>query len=484
MPYTVARNDAGEYCVYKQDENGDPIGETLGCHETQEEAGAQIGAITNAEAQAAKQVMFRQSEVNYSTASPNTPNELCANCRWFVSNELDDEWEPKPAYCHLVEPWPLTILPTGYCDRWEEMPDPNTAGEAPPIPVIIVEEQYRTPEQQGWASKLLARLTGQPQEGNLITRDGDGKRLALIFTSNGYKDRQDEFVSAGALKEYVESCYQDGEWVGDNKLLFWHWPKVDIGDIVYADMVADTFLLEVAKERDTPLAKTFWDYWEGHPQELNGASHAFHPLEKPENGTVYRHIRKVETSILPRDAAANLLTYGGIVKMKDRKEQFDKMFFDGAAALLEQKGPLAVIQHMQAHGLETRALEAHTGDEVTKEQPSEMVDTLIKAVTGMIEGQSDLLETVGEQQTAIEGMLEAQTTRQKAADETMTALQALSEQVKALEKKLGAAPKRASQNPETVVSKDDDLEVVETHEPEVDPLIAQAFGKRVFEREE
>ena len=44
MPYTVVEKD-GEYCVFKAGSDGEPTGDTLGCHPTADEAGAQIGAI-------------------------------------------------------------------------------------------------------------------------------------------------------------------------------------------------------------------------------------------------------------------------------------------------------------------------------------------------------------------------------------------------------------------------------------------------------
>lgn len=44
MPYTIQEND-GQYCVYKVDDDGGATGDSLGCHDTQEQAAAQIGAI-------------------------------------------------------------------------------------------------------------------------------------------------------------------------------------------------------------------------------------------------------------------------------------------------------------------------------------------------------------------------------------------------------------------------------------------------------
>lgn len=48
MPYTIAER-GGEYCVFKADAAGEPTGDTLGCHATQDEAAAQIGAIEASE---------------------------------------------------------------------------------------------------------------------------------------------------------------------------------------------------------------------------------------------------------------------------------------------------------------------------------------------------------------------------------------------------------------------------------------------------
>ena len=45
MPYMIAKNDKGEFCVYKHDENHQPVGDTFGCHPTEEEALAQMRAI-------------------------------------------------------------------------------------------------------------------------------------------------------------------------------------------------------------------------------------------------------------------------------------------------------------------------------------------------------------------------------------------------------------------------------------------------------
>ena len=44
MPWMIVENDA-QYCVYKKDEEDQPTGESLGCHETRDDAEAQLAAL-------------------------------------------------------------------------------------------------------------------------------------------------------------------------------------------------------------------------------------------------------------------------------------------------------------------------------------------------------------------------------------------------------------------------------------------------------
>jgi len=53
MPYMVVKQD-NEFCVYKHDEDNNPVGDSLGCHDTREEANRQIAALYANEPGAAK----------------------------------------------------------------------------------------------------------------------------------------------------------------------------------------------------------------------------------------------------------------------------------------------------------------------------------------------------------------------------------------------------------------------------------------------
>lgn len=160
----------------------------------------------------------------------------------------------------------------------------------------------------------------------MLPADGSGLRLMQIITSNAYRDREGEIVSQKALEDYVEDSWDGDEFVGDNPLLVWH-AGDPIGDVIYADMEGP-FLIEVARERpnalvnvsdedEEPLMVEIKAIWDGLERESDlGASHAFLPLASDRKDGVYKRIHKVETSVLPRIAAANFLTESVIVGAK------------------------------------------------------------------------------------------------------------------------------------------------------------------------
>jgi len=59
MPYIIRKRD-DVYCVYKEGSDGEPTGEALGCHETREEAQAQLQALYAAEAKAAPSTAIKR----------------------------------------------------------------------------------------------------------------------------------------------------------------------------------------------------------------------------------------------------------------------------------------------------------------------------------------------------------------------------------------------------------------------------------------
>lgn len=148
-------------------------------------------------------------------------------------------------------------------------------------------------------------------------------RKALIVTGNAYRDRTQEIIQQRALEDWVDYAWQDDQFTAGTPLLFWHGGD-RIGDIIYAS-TQGPFLVEVAQERpdyivnlmpsgEPPIIASVKGIWDAF-QEMDiewGASPEFLHLPKGEDGD-YARILKTETSVLPRDWAANTYTFFSVI---------------------------------------------------------------------------------------------------------------------------------------------------------------------------
>lgn len=86
MPYTVKKNEKGEFCVYKKDEDGEATGESKGCHESMKKASAQIGAIESSE---------KDSDTDKKSGSDNVDTSKALSLdqlRWKIVSEWEEEF--------------------------------------------------------------------------------------------------------------------------------------------------------------------------------------------------------------------------------------------------------------------------------------------------------------------------------------------------------------------------------------------------------
>lgn len=163
-------------------------------------------------------------------------------------------------------------------------------------------------------------------QAKMYSVENSALRHMLIVSSNAYLDREGEIVTQKALEEYAESCWSGEVFKSDNTLLVWH-AGDPIGDIIFAD-TEGPFLVEVARERpnalinladegEEPLKAEIKAVWDALEREKGlGASLAFYPRPGDRKDGIYRRIYKRETSVLPRRAAANLLTDAEIVEVQ------------------------------------------------------------------------------------------------------------------------------------------------------------------------
>lgn len=75
-------------------------------------------------------MVYRPSQTDVHYTPDATGTERCASCRWFIAN---DNGGPS---CHLIQPWPLDILPTGTCERYEVNPMIDEVANPSPPPEV------------------------------------------------------------------------------------------------------------------------------------------------------------------------------------------------------------------------------------------------------------------------------------------------------------------------------------------------------------
>lgn len=225
-----------------------------------------------------------------------TEARACLNCHWFI---------PQDDACVIVGG---DIYHTGISDYWMAKEEYHME----PMEVVIVGDE--TKESKGltnrigswlnqWRVKNTFQDTPRVQADSEIVFYKDVNNRTRFFTrySNCFKDREGEFISTLAHKEFSEWCNTSGF---RPELWIWHTKGSRIGK---ADFVgfADGFAIASGLIDDTPFATSVVKALSDGKIEL-GASHGYLPIVQIGN-TVFQH-RTFEITVLPRSKAANPYT--------------------------------------------------------------------------------------------------------------------------------------------------------------------------------
>lgn len=260
----------------------------------------------------------------------------------------------------------------------------DKAGAVEQMRALYASEQPQDkPVSKGYIAprpvNIWERVTGRRKQGVSVYKAADGSRYMFIVTSNSYRDREREFITTSALKNYVErSWLADDICETNNVLLFWH-DGPPIGEIVWTDMEGP-FLLEVAKEYKSPVARKTWDYIEAHPEQHWGASHGFHYTVKqlaPDGEATYTEIDKFETSVLPLKNAANPYTFSGVIMSEERDKLLEKM---GLPVKALRQGVQSAKAKLDEQGVEHKSAD-ETALKGIMENLSSAVDTFVAKLT-------------------------------------------------------------------------------------------------------
>jgi hypothetical protein len=141
-------------------------------------------------------------------------------------------------------------------------------------------------------------------------KNGTGPTYLVLWTTNSYRDREREIFTTASIKDYV-SRYADEPTKGE----FWyaHTPGTKFGTVLWQDIIADRFLVQLGTFDDTPVGNAFKTFFAKHPTSHPviapmgwGASHGYNYIAEDRNDGVYDWFNTIESSVLPMHRAANI----------------------------------------------------------------------------------------------------------------------------------------------------------------------------------
>lgn len=182
-------------------------------------------------------IKFEQSEVAYNVYT-NTPSQVCANCRWFVS---ENAYRP----CHIVENEPLPIVASGYCNQWltnpkaMEMPEMETEVEIEIEGDVFIDSVHPAVGlvSKMWETKsiqpLLDYVSGVFSDKHLpgsFMQSGfkllDNNKWLAWFTNN-FEDKESELFTDKAIATYQAKV--EGGLIPYPELWYYHVKGTRVG---------------------------------------------------------------------------------------------------------------------------------------------------------------------------------------------------------------------------------------------------------------
>lgn len=210
-------------------------------------------------------------------------------------------------------------------------------------------------------ARAYGRALGLTGKSFAVVKDARGRDRWIMVSSTAYRDRDEEIVSAKALRGAValgDATRQRGP------LRLWHVPGWDIGDCDFqATLMDDRHLLESGTFRDPAWARALAPI----AAQLGGTIGFTHPASEP-NGGVFDHIAIFERSLAPRDRVSNHFTRFAV------KEAARSMLTREKETWLRREfGELAEALIAQVAATDKTAQQAGVAFKEQKEAPADLV---------------------------------------------------------------------------------------------------------------
>jgi hypothetical protein len=405
-----------------------------------------------------KDMMFDQSEVNYTTLS-NKRVQACANCRFFFPS----------GGCLIVESQPLSILATGYCQEWRALPEPEDKTTEMLETLEAIEHQLGVNnmsvgamEKKPSLKERLLALVGIKARDEPFTAGfkalGNGKWIAIW--SNNFEDQEREYFPAAATDAYIARL--DAKEIDMPELYFWHvaYPFGRAKSIarIAADQrpISPSVSIAVGDFYETPIAKAFEQATLKSQKQYKMSHGYFYPENALING-VYHYYDTFELSVLPPYAAANPYTLFGdetmpVVSPEKQKELEALLGKDFAAEVVTKAEQRAKELKEQGVGYKDLTL-------IDTEARAQL-DALTKQITELSTAVAEKAKMPMEDEMDEDGKKKKKADEEDAyKKEVSDAIKVLATSQKALADNFKAfldmTPRRASKAFETLVPDDD-----------------------------
>jgi hypothetical protein len=158
-----------------------------------------------------------------------------------------------------------------------------------------------------------------------VIRTKSGPRW-VAYSSNAFKDKENEIFTTKALADAVEYADQSGV---RGPLRIFHVPGTEVGDTDFQSVIG-RFLVESGPFRDDEFGQKAVSYFETHSDEKFQVSIGFKYKKGDEEDGVFDWLRIIERSVTPYGAAANPFTSFAVGELggKEMNERKMKMLTD------------------------------------------------------------------------------------------------------------------------------------------------------------
>lgn len=349
MPFAVRKRGA-EFCVINTDTD-----ESKGCHNTREEANAQLTAL---------EINVEEGEASGHTDKPKKRKPKKKEYDYFYKTTEDGQvvYDRKE-----VDPLEIPEKPK----KATFMDNLKSLGKS-------IQDFLKTAESEEKGVPLFVNEAGIAQKVGIAQKMVGDELWHIAWASNAFRDREKEIFSTQSLKQYVKQA-QEKQDKGFFNL--WHIGGTDFARKEWQD-VFGRFLIEAGPylpDKKGQLAKEFFkEFNNGHSEHAPegwGCSIEYRYLPEERETSIYKNIWITRTSTLPKMAAANIWTETrqlarSKMAITDYSEDQIKLAVE---AFKDEDFVKSLISEAE---LKTAELEkigtAHKGDKENKSEPQEI----------------------------------------------------------------------------------------------------------------